>query len=168
MESRAKLLGHSVHQQLIPFPVGLLFTAAVFDGIYLATGTAQWALISFWMIAAGVIGGLLAAPFGLVDWLAIPSNTRAKRVGTMHGLGNLVVVGLFGASWLLRSAGVETSPGTLALLLSFAGAGLLILTGWLGGELVDRLGIAVDAGAHPNAPSSLTGRPATGRADAEG
>jgi hypothetical protein len=33
-------------------------------------------------------------------------------------------------------------------------------TGWLGGELVDRLGISVDSGAHMNAPSSLSGRPA--------
>ncbi len=34
------------------------------------------------------------------------------------------------------------------------------VTGWLGGELVDRLGVGVDDGAHLNSPSSLTGRPA--------
>jgi hypothetical protein len=33
-------------------------------------------------------------------------------------------------------------------------------TGWLGGELVDRLGVGVDRGAHLDAPSSLSGRPA--------
>ena len=35
---------------------------------------------------------------------------------------------------------------------------LALFTGWLGGELVDRLGVGVDDGAHLNAPSSLTKR----------
>ena len=35
---------------------------------------------------AGIIGGLLAAMFGLWDWLAIPAGTRAKRVGLWHGV----------------------------------------------------------------------------------
>jgi hypothetical protein len=34
------------------------------------------------------------------------------------------------------------------------------VAGWLGGELVDRLGVGVDDGAHLDAPSSLSGRPA--------
>ncbi len=33
-------------------------------------------------------------------------------------------------------------------------------TGWLGGGLVDRLGVGVDDGAHLNSQGSLTGRPA--------
>ena len=42
------------------------------------------------MIVAGIIGGLAAAPFGLIDWLAIPKRTRAKRIGLLHGLGNVL------------------------------------------------------------------------------
>ncbi len=167
MESRAKLFGHSIHQQLIPFPLGLLMTAVVFDVIHLLTDGAQWGLVSFWMIAAGVVGGLLAAPFGFIDWLAIPADTRARRVGAVHGLGNVVVVGLFGGSWLLRNAGMEANPGTLPLVLSFAGGALSISTGWLGGELVDRLGVGVEDGAHLNAPSSLSGRPVSERVNVE-
>jgi hypothetical protein len=34
------------------------------------------------------------------------------------------------------------------------------VTGWLGGELVERLGVGVDAGANLDAPSSLSGKPA--------
>jgi hypothetical protein len=55
------------------------------------------------MIAVGIIGGLLAAFFGLIDWLAIPSGTRAKVIGLGHGLSNAVMVMLFALSWLLRS-----------------------------------------------------------------
>jgi uncharacterized membrane protein len=160
MESKAKCLGHPIHPMLIVFPLGLLATAVVFDIITLATGNGKWAGISFWMIAAGIVGGLAAALFGWVDWFAIPAGTRAKSVGLTHGLGNVAVMVLFAVSWYLRN-GHETTPGTVALVCSFAGAVLAVVTGWLGGELVDRLGVGVDEGAHLDAPSSLSGRPAT-------
>ncbi len=159
MESRAKLFGHPIHPILIPFPLGLLTTSVVFDVVYLLTGDGKWAGISFWMIAAGVIGGLAAAVFGLIDWLAIPSGTRAKAVGMWHGATNVVVVTLFIVSWLLR-ADAPASPGALAIVLSFVAVGLASLGGFLGGELVVRLGVGVTEGAHLNAPSSLSGRPA--------
>jgi len=157
MESRAKLLGHPIHQMLIPFPFGLLATALIFDIIHLITANAYWSELAFWMIAAGVITGLLAAPFGLIDWLAIPSRTRAKRIGALHGVGNVIVVLLFAASWLSRSD-LPREPGTIGYLLSFVGGGLALVTGWMGGELVDRLSVGVDEGAHVDAPSSLTTR----------
>jgi uncharacterized membrane protein len=154
MESRAKLLGHSVHQMLIVFPLGLLATATIFDIVFWIFGGVGWATASYHMIIAGVIGGLVAAPFGLADYLAIPRGTRARRVGALHGLGNVVVLGLYGASWLIRF-GDGSSPAAAALLLSIAGAGVAAVAGWLGGELVDRLGVGVDDGAGLNAPSSL-------------
>ena len=157
MESRAKLFGHPVHQMLIVFPLGLLATALAFDALHLVGGTGYWSEIAYWMIAAGVITGLLAAPFGLVDWAAIPSGTRAKRIGALHGAGNVVVVGLYGASWFFKMPD-PTAPPTAAFVLAFLGGGLAIATGWLGGELVDRLSVGVDDGAHLDAPSSLTTR----------
>lgn len=161
MESRVKLLGHPVHPMLIVFPLGLLATAVAFDIVGLSSGADEWFRISFWMIAAGVIGGLLSAIFGLVDWFAIPAGTRAKRIGLWHGGGNVVVTVLFMISWFLRRPAPE-NPATAAFVLSFIAVALALVTGWLGGELVDRLGVGVDSGAHLNAPSSLSGRPASG------
>ena len=157
MEAKAKLFGHPVHQMLIVFPLGLLATAIVFDGIRVFTGNDYWGEISYWLIAAGILGGLLAAPFGLLDWMKIPAATRAKRIGLLHGAGNLLVVLLFAASWWLRRDDPR-APETLALALALIGAALALVTGWLGGELVDRLGVGVDDGAHLDAPSSLAGR----------
>ena len=157
MESRAKLFGHPIHQMLIVFPLGLLATALAFDALSLGTGTGYWSEIAFWMIAAGVVTGLLAAPFGFVDWLGIPAGTRAKRIGAIHGAGNVVVVLLYAGSWLLRSD-APAAPGGAALVLAFAGGALALVTGWLGGELVDRLSVGVDDGAHVDAPSSLSTR----------
>lgn len=159
MESRAKLLGHPIHPMLIVFPLGLLTTAVIFDLIRLLTGKGYWSEIAFWMIIAGVIGGLAAAIFGLIDWLAIPAGTRAKTIGLYHGVGNVVVIGFFLASWLLRRDAPAT-PSAFAQVLSFLGIGIGLVTSWLGGELVDRLGVGVDEGAHLNAPSSLSGQPA--------
>ncbi len=157
MESRAKLLGHPIHQMLIVFPLGLLAMALIFDIIHLATGVGYWSEIAYWMIAAGIIGGLAAAPFGLIDWLAIPAGTRAKRIGAWHGGGNLIVVLLYAASWWFRREAPQ-NPMTLAYVLSFGGGLIALVTGWLGGELVARLSVGVDPGAHVDAPSSLKSR----------
>lgn len=159
MEGRVKLLGHPLHQMLIVLPLGLLTGAIAFDVVRLVSGNGYWSEIAYWLIAAGVLGGLLAAPFGLLDWLKTPRGTRARRVGALHGLGNLVVLLLFAASWWLRRDDPR-APALLTHALSFAGGALSGVTGWLGGELVDRLGVGVDDDAHLDAPSSLSGRPA--------
>jgi uncharacterized membrane protein len=159
MESRVKLAGHPVHQMLIVFPLGLLATAVVFDVIFLVSDNPLWTQAAFFMIGAGVVTGLAAAVPGTVDWLAIPSGTRAKRIGLVHGVGNVVVVGLFALSWLLRREDPALPP-TEAVVAGMLGAGISVVTAWLGGELVDRLGVGVDDGAHLDAPSSLTGAPA--------
>ena len=107
------------------------------------------------MVPAGVIGGLTAAVFGFLDWGGIPSGTRASRVGMLHGLGNVLVVLLFAASWWTRSDAARP-PSNSAFTFELLGTGLLLVTGWLGGELVVRLGVGVNQGAHVDAPSSLS------------
>jgi uncharacterized membrane protein len=149
-----KLFGHPIHQMLIAFPMGLLATAAIFDVIYLGSGNTVWTTVSLYMMTAGVIGGLVAAVFGAMDWWNIPDATRAKRVGAVHGMGNVIVVLLFLGSLYIRN--LYLIPPTSAFVLSFLGVGIAVITGWLGGELVVRLGVGVDEGAHIDAPSSLS------------
>ena len=143
MGSGAKAFGHPIHPALIVFPLGLLSTAVIFDIIRMLTDNPAWSDVSFYLIAAGVVGGLVAAVFGLIDWLAIGSGTAAKRTGAKHGLLNVVVVVLFAGSWLLRSAD-PANPVGIALALSLAGAALALYTGWLGAELVYRHRIGVE------------------------
>ena len=158
MESRAKFLGHPIHQQLIVFPLGLLGMAVIFDLISFWTDNPLWTQAAFYMIGAGIVTGLLAAVFGLADWLAIPRNTRAKRIGAVHGIGNVIVVLLFAVSFYFRWQDTAGVPVPLGYACSFIGFGIALFTGWLGGELVNRLGVGVDEGAHVNAPSSLSTR----------
>jgi uncharacterized membrane protein len=163
MEAKAKFLGHSIHAMLIAFPLGLLATAVIFDVAYLVTNKAMWTTVACYLIGAGVVGGLTAAVFGLIDYSAIPASTRARRVGRMHGIGNVVVVLLFGYSWWARHDAPQ-SPSDIALACSFAGIALAAVTAWLGGELVERLGVGVDDGAHVDAPSSLSRQPTSAAA----
>ena len=156
MESKAKLFGHPVHQMLVVFPLGLLAGSVVFDLIHIFRDSSYAAGVAHALIVSGVIAALIAAPWGTIDWLAIPAGTRAKAIGALHGGGNLVVVALFALSWWLRHDQVEQPP-VAAIVLSFAGAGLSLLTAWLGGELVDRLGVGVSPNANVNARSSLDG-----------
>jgi uncharacterized membrane protein len=160
MDSKVKFLGHPVHPMLVVFPLGLLATAAVFDVIALSRGVSYLFSVSYWMIVAGLAGGLVSAIFGLIDWIAIPNGTRAKSIGLWHGGGNFVVIVLFAVSWWLRRPAPDTPPAT-ALALSVIGVIIALVTAWLGGELVDRLGVGVDAGANLNAPNSLSKRPAS-------
>jgi uncharacterized membrane protein len=154
MESKAKLFGHAIHPMLVVFPLGLLATSVVFDIVGIVTGNGTWSFVAYYLIGAGIVGGLLAAVFGTIDWLAIPKNTRAWRIGLLHGVGNVIVVGLFAMSWLLRLPSPAT-PSGVALGLSIVAISLSVITGWLGGELVGRLGVGVSPNAHLDAPSSL-------------
>ena len=72
----------------------------------------------------------------------------------------MIVVALFGVSVLLRKDAPE-APSTLAVALAVIGLGLAGITGWLGGELVERLGVGVDDRAGLDAPSSLSRRSAS-------
>ncbi|WP_461079383.1 DUF2231 domain-containing protein [Spirosoma flavus] len=160
MESKAKLAGHAAHPILIVFPLGLLATSVLFDGAYLLNDNPTMNLVAYWMITAGLLAGLAAAIPGWIDWFAIPDGTRAKRIGLLHGVGNVVVLLLFGGSWLWRTDEPGYHPPVLALTSSGLAFVILGLTGWLGGELVDRLGVGVDKDAHLNASNSLSGKPA--------
>ncbi len=151
-----KLLGHPVHPMLVVFPLGLLGTSVVFDIARWVTAYEMWALMAYYLIAVGLLSGLLAAPFGLIDWWGLPAGTRARRIGLIHGCVNLGAMALFLISWLLRRD-VPTSPGGTEVGFSVAGLALALVGSWLGGEMVNRLGVGVDEGAHLDAPNSLTG-----------
>ena len=157
MESRARLAGHPIHPMLVVLPLGLFVGAVVFDAIYLWRGAPSFAIVAYWNTAGGVAGGLLAAVFGLVDWLAIPAGTRAKRIGLLHGASNVVVVAVFAYLWWTRTTGPNILPGTAMFAIEVAALMVGAVAGWLGGELVNRLAVGVDDGANLDAPSSLSG-----------
>ena len=160
MESRAKFLGHPLHQQLVALPLGLLPASLVFDIVGLIRGEPKWFEFAFWLLAGGVATGALAAVFGLWDWIAIPLGTRAKRIGLWHTMVMTTMLTLFAISGIIRFGNGIATPGGIPVVLSFIALGSGLLGAWFGGELVARLGVGVDDGAHVDAPSSLSKEPA--------
>lgn len=163
MESRLKVLGHPVHPMLVMFPIGLLVTAVIFDVIDALGGPDFLGEVAYWNITVGLIGGLLAAMAGAFDLLAIPTGTRAKRVALSHAAANLAVILLFAAIWVGRLNAESRAAGGALIAIEVVAVAILGVSAWLGGELVDRLGVGVDAEAGLDAPSSLRPPAATQR-----
>lgn len=135
IESTAQIAGHPVHPMLVVFPIASIVLAFLADLAYLGTTDPFWARGAFWLLAIGLITGLLAAVAGLTDFTTIPS-VRRLNTAWMHFLGNaavmvLVIINLF-LRWDDPVAGI-TSGG---LAISIVTVLLLLVTGWLGGSLV--------------------------------
>jgi uncharacterized membrane protein len=137
--------GHPFHPILVTIPIGAWIGSLVLD-IASKSGDNGGALArgAYWMIGVGIIGALVAAIFGFLDFLALPRRTRALKVALTHMLFNLTVVGLFVASFIWRAdrgATKETSTGLF--VLSGIALALLLVSGWLGGKLAYRYGVRV-------------------------
>ena len=159
MQTRVRALGHPVHPMLVMFPVALFVTGAIFDVIAAFTDNGTYSQVGFWSITVGLIGAVLAALTGAADWTRIPANSRAKGIGLRHGLLNGVAVVLFIISWALRVNATEHRASVGLVIVEVIAVGIAGVSAWLGGELVDRLGIGVHEDANPDAPSSLRWRP---------
>ena len=78
MDSKVKLLGHPLHPIMVVFPLGLLITSVIFDLIHWNTGNGFWSEIAFWVIAVGLVGGIIAAGIGTIDWIEIVAKNIDK------------------------------------------------------------------------------------------
>jgi uncharacterized membrane protein len=142
MSSPASIKGHPIHSILVAFPIGLWTFSLVSDLVYkLGLGDESWARTALFSLGGGIVGALLAAVPGLIDLLSI-TDPRVKRIGIFHMSVNLVAVAVFSVSFLMRWNGIPGATGPIAL--SAVGVGLLLVAGWLGGELVYRHGVSVD------------------------
>jgi hypothetical protein len=62
---------------------------------------------------------------------------------------------LFLVSWLARTGNTDHVAGAGWFVVEVVAIAVGGVAAWMGGELVDRLGIGVDEDAHPDASSSL-------------
>jgi len=124
--------------------LALFATAVVFDVIGLVSMNGVWSTMSFYLLAAGIAGGVFAAVFGLYEYLTIDHAERIKAIGPLHSGTNLLVLLLFASSWYLR-LDFPSHPSAAALLLSWIGILVSLFSGWLGVELVMGSEIGLDA-----------------------
>ena len=139
---RARLFKHPIHPMLVPLPIGLWIFSFVCDLVYrFLSDNVIWDEVAFYTMAGGIVGALLAALPGFVDFLSLQDPT-VRRVALTHMLVNLTTVALYAVNLWLRTV---NPPGAgTPLVLSVVGMLLLAVAGWLGGELVFRHGVAVE------------------------
>jgi uncharacterized membrane protein len=140
--STAAIAGHPIHPMLVPFPLAFLFSVVVTDLVQVATGDVFWARFSFWLLTAGLATALLAAIFGLTDFLTM-KVVRTYAAGWIHFIGNITAVLLALINWLGRLNDPAGAVGGWDIALSAIVAVLLTFTGWFGGELSYRHGVGV-------------------------
>jgi uncharacterized membrane protein len=150
MRSRANIGGHPIHPMLIPFPLALWATSFVVDVLFYFLRHPTLLVIAKFMLAAGCIAAVVAAIFGIIDWLAI-QNGEVKKVANWHARLNVVALVVFAVGLFLRIGRYSDFVGrrlTIPFLLSFVGVILITISGWLGGELVFRYGIGQTTDEH--------------------
>jgi uncharacterized membrane protein len=146
MASPASIAGHPIHPMLIPFPIALWVFSFIADIVYLWRGNTGWEWMATWTLLAGCLGAIVAAIFGLIDYLAIKDKKVAK-VANWHARFNVLALLLFAASWYLRRGVDFENPNgrlTIPIALSAVGVICVAISGYLGGELVFKHGVGVN------------------------
>jgi uncharacterized membrane protein len=148
IRSTASIGGHPIHPMLVPFPIAFLIGTLGTDLVFWGTGDAFWARASAWLVGAGIVMGLLAAVFGFIDFVTI-ERARTGSTGWVHAPGNLLAVVLSFVSLLLRIGDAKAGVLPGGLVLSVIVVAILLVTGWMGGELAYRykIGVIEDGGA---------------------
>jgi uncharacterized membrane protein len=159
MASPASFNGHPIHPMIIPFPIALWVFSLVADVIYLWRGNPIWKdWIAFYALLGGIIGAVVAAVPGLIDWLSI-TDRAVVRIANWHARLNVIALLVFAASFYLRTtsgASLVNNNYTIPIALSVLGVVLITISGWLGGEMVFKHGVAVDSGSSAPAEKSDT------------
>lgn len=140
--STVAIAGHPIHPMLIPFPIALLSLVPVTDIVYATTESMFWSSVSYYLLWGGLVSAGLAGIVGLVDFIGVP-RVRTLRAGWAHMLLNVAVVGLSVVNLLLRWEDSIEHILPSGLILSVIATGLLMVSGWFGGELAYRYKVGV-------------------------
>ena len=143
--------GHPLHALLTDLPVGALVVGTTCDLIGLVARRPAWRFAARVAQTGAFASGVAAALVGLWDYQAVPREHPARRVGALHGYLNAGMLGLLLGSLLLRresAAPADGRPHPAAFALGAAALATLVASGWLGGDLVFRLGWRVAPAEH--------------------
>jgi nitrite reductase/ring-hydroxylating ferredoxin subunit/uncharacterized membrane protein len=129
---------------LVALPLGLWIGSWIFDVIGAMSGNSYLIATSFYCAVAGIVGALLAAVPGAIDWfIVVPPNSSAKKRGAIHGSLNVLILLAFLVIAFRRGNAANPADG-IELTISTIAIVALGISGWLGGTLAYRNQIGVD------------------------
>jgi nitrite reductase/ring-hydroxylating ferredoxin subunit/uncharacterized membrane protein len=135
-------LGHPLHSALTDLVIGAWALGSLMDLLSIG-GSRRARKTADELIMLGVAAAIPTAVSGLADYSAMTSG--AIRTGATHGLINTVALGLYTLSLMSRKA----HQRGLGMFLSNAALGLVLVSAWLGGELVYRYRVSVNKAERP-------------------
>ena len=135
------LMGHPLHPQLIVLPAGLLPFSLLLDAMHAATRDQSYADAAYYTMMGGFFGGIAAGAAGAADYGTIPSNSKAKDIGRLHGMMNVGLLALTGLNLLMRRG--RRSAGAIPMMVSLIATAGLTVSAWYGGHLVYHHGMRV-------------------------
>jgi uncharacterized membrane protein len=140
--------GHPLHAMLTDLPVGTTVAGVAFDTVADVTHSERWRFAATASFGAAFLSGALAALVGFWDYQAVPPDHPARRTGALHGYLNAGVLVLLGLTTVTRVRATPAPTDTTAdkppsrpfRLLPLLALTVLSVSGWLGGDLVFKLG----------------------------
>jgi uncharacterized membrane protein len=150
MYSKVKIAGHPIHPMLIAYPVAFYTATLVCYIVYSSNNNPFWFKVAVVANIAGAVTAAVAAIPGFIDWLFIPSDSRAKKTGLIHMICNVLALVCFAVTaWMECPKWDEASPSTgIAIPFTAVGFGLTLAAGFLGWTLVQKHHVGIDIG-HP-------------------
>jgi uncharacterized membrane protein len=119
----------AIHGILGAYPLAFFTGALITDIAYANSANMQWANFSVWMIAGGVIMGVVAALAGIID--AVTTDTkRAPR--SWHSILTIVMLVTAIINGFVHSRDAWTSVVPTGLILSAITSVLVLATSWIG------------------------------------
>ncbi len=141
MKDKVRFKNHPIHPMLIPLPIGLWIFSLAADIIYRAGGNASWSTVAYYSMAGGIVGAIVAAVPGFLDYLDL-GPSRVKQIAMQHMLLNVAALVLYIINFTIRGGGNPNAA--TPFVLSIIGVLGIIVSGWLGGHMVYVHGMAVD------------------------
>ncbi len=138
--------GHPFHAMLVTIPIGAFVATLAFDIASVAIEGRAYGRPALWLSAIGIVSGVVAAAFGLMDFRRLTTGTRAHATAVRHMILMDVVLVCFVVGFFIRRADPDQYlDGTpiAALVLSAFGVAVLLVGGWFGGKLSYSYGVRV-------------------------
>lgn len=145
---RVTVVGQSIQEILLPFPIAFLIGALATDVVYALTGQVVWSRISLCLLCVGLVVGMVCVICGLLN-RAVPGKGGEQRL-QFSGIELAVILTVINVA--LRIGDPAAAVSRTGLMLSTVVTTVLVVAGWGGGELtLRRASGSARAGALPGA-----------------
>ena len=142
---KGRMFGHPVHAMLVHFPSALFPMTLVLQAIALFRHDTTFAAAGFYTLAGGLIGGIAALAFGVIDYFKIDTKNPAWKKASLHAICNLTWLTLLAVECgiILKHQSQMSHVAIADFVITLVAVVGMLFSNFHGGELVFHHGIGV-------------------------